>query len=173
MTPKILVSACLLGQPVRYDGRAKTLHHEALRNWQAQGRLIPLCPEIAAGLPTPRPPAEIAPGLSGPDVLEGRGAILEMSGRDVTEPFLEGARRAVELARSHGCRFALLTDGSPSCGSRWIYDGQHTGGRKQGMGVVAAALHKAGVHVFAQDQIAELAACLDQGVSSPDASGSA
>ena len=52
--PRILVSACLLGQPVRYDGRAKPMHDRLLATWQAQGWLVPLCPEVAAGLPTAR-----------------------------------------------------------------------------------------------------------------------
>ena len=65
MPPKILISACLLGRPVRYDGKGKPLHHPAIARWQAEGRIVGYCPEQAGGLPTPRPPAEIEGGMGG------------------------------------------------------------------------------------------------------------
>ncbi|MBN3821378.1 DUF523 domain-containing protein, partial [Paraburkholderia sp. Se-20369] len=65
---KILVSTCLLGQPVRYNGAAKTAAHHALDAWRRDGRLVPVCPELAAGFGVPRPPAEIAHGQSGQHV---------------------------------------------------------------------------------------------------------
>lgn len=158
MTAKILISACLLGQPVRYNGRGLLLENEILTAWQDAGTLVPLCPEVAAGFPTPRPPAEIEPGKSGQDVLAGLAKIHEDNGLDVTNTFVTGAEIAVQTAREHRCGFALLTDGSPSCGSTFIYGGEHNGVRKVGMGVVTAALQAEGVEVFAQHQIRELAA---------------
>lgn len=155
---RILVSACLLGQPVRYNGKGLSLEHTLLTHWQTEGRLVPLCPEVAAGFPTPRPPAEIAPGASAEDVLSGQAEITEDTGADVTEAFRNGAAIAVATAQSHGCRYALLTDGSPSCGSSFIYSGHHDGTHRPGQGVVTAALRAAGVAVFAQHQIGELAA---------------
>jgi len=98
MTARILVSACLLGRPVRYDGRGKPLADERLAAWQARGRIVPLCPEGAGGLPTPRPPAEIEPGATAAEVLEGRARILTATGEDVTAPFLAGARIALDTA---------------------------------------------------------------------------
>lgn len=74
---RVLVSACLLGRPVRYDGRAKASPSETLKRWEAENRIVPLCPEIAAGLPTPRPAAEIEAGQSAEDVLAGRGRIAD------------------------------------------------------------------------------------------------
>ena len=85
---KILVSACLAGEPVRYDARAKTSEHPAFIKWQKEGRLIPVCPELLAGLPCPRPPAE----------LQG-DRVVAKTGTDVTAEFALGARETVALAR--------------------------------------------------------------------------
>ena len=70
--------------------------------------------ELLAGFPTPRPPAEISNGLTGADVLAGRAHIVEDTGLDVTEEFLQGAVLALQIAKENHCAFALLTDGSPS-----------------------------------------------------------
>ena len=158
---RILISACLLGAPVRYDGRAKTLHDTLIPRWQAEGRLVPLCPEVAAGLPTPRAPAEIAPGATAAQVLAGAGRILTDTGADVTAAFVAGAGLALRIAREQGCAYALLTDASPSCGSLEIHAGHHNGRRIAGRGVVAEHLIAQGIRVFAPSQIAALAACLD------------
>lgn len=158
--PRILVSSCLLGAPVRHDGRAKTLAGSHIDRWRAEGRLVPLCPEMASGLPVPRPPAEIAPGDSAADVLDGRGRVLTDDGTDVTEYFLRGAAMAVDFARSQDCHFALLTDGSPSCGSLFVHAGTHDGTRRNGRGVVAEALMRHGIRVFPPTRIADLAAAL-------------
>ena len=168
---RILISACLLGRPVRYDGRGKELRHDLIARWQAEGRLVPVCPEVLAGFPTPRPPAEIESGRSGPDVLRGAARIREDKGRDVTEAFLEGARAALRAVREEGCRFALLTDGSPSCGSTFIHDGSFGGLRKPGLGVVTALLQDNGVNVFPESAIEELGKRLDRSESSGRASG--
>ncbi len=157
---KILISACLLGRPVRYDGRGKRLDHQLIEQWQAEGRLVSVCPEILAGFPTPRPPAEIQKGWDGVDVLAGGAAIFEDTGRDVTQAFINGAHAALKIAKEHDCRFALLTDGSPSCGSTFIYDGGFRGRRKSGAGAVAALLQQNGIEVFAESRIADLASVL-------------
>ncbi|STV62642.1 Purine nucleoside phosphorylase [Klebsiella pneumoniae] len=80
------------------------------------------CPELAAGLPTPRLPAEILGGTGG-DVLAGRARIVESDGRDVTGHYQLAAWLALSAAREAGCQAALLTDGSPTCGSQFVYDG--------------------------------------------------
>lgn len=161
MPAKILVSACLLGQPVRYNGKALTLESDILRRWQDLGMVVPLCPEVAAGFATPRPPAEIETGFDGVNVVGGDGHILDDTGQDVTDMFLTGAQIAVDTALESGCKFALLTDGSPSCGSTFIYDGQHNGTKRDGLGVVTALLQQNGVEVYPQHQIKYLAAKLD------------
>lgn len=159
---RILISACLMGRPVRYDGRAKTLGDAWLARWHAEGRLVVLCPEVAAGFATPRAPAEIANAASAADVLAGHGAIVTDTGTDVTAGFVHGAALALALARESGCRYALLTDGSPSCGSRSIHSGRFDGIRRPGRGVVAQALIDAGIAVYPEHEIAALAAALDR-----------
>jgi uncharacterized protein YbbK (DUF523 family) len=159
---RILVSACLLGQPVRYDGRAMDIGGDLLARWWADGRLVALCPELAGGFAVPRKPAEIAPGASGTDVLAGHARIFDRDGDDVTAGFLAGAEAAVRMALDTGCRFALLTEGSPSCGATRIHAGRFDGVTRAGEGVVAAALTRAGLRVFPQTRIAALGAALDR-----------
>ena len=151
---KILVSACLLGQPVSYDGNAAG-DHALLQQWQAQGRVIALCPEVSGGLPTPRPPAEI-PGGQGAAVLDGQLAVRDIHGLDVTAAFVAGADQALQLVRRHGIRYAVLKARSPSCGNRETYDGSFSGTRVSGEGVTAAALRRAGVRVFNETELAQL-----------------
>ena len=143
---KMLVSACLMGRPVRYDGRDKALASTLLERWVEEGRVIAFCPELAGGLPVPRAPAEI----------RADGRVVDSAGSDVTAAFEEGARQALDLAQAEGCRFALLTDGSPSCGSSFIYDGSFSGTRMAGTGITAALLERNGIRVFTPDRIAEL-----------------
>jgi uncharacterized protein YbbK (DUF523 family) len=156
MITKILVSACLLGQPVRYNGSAKTVFHPALERWKAEGRLVVICPEVTAGLSTPRPPAEIEDRESGQDVLSGSVRVFERTGADVTDLYIAGAQAALSLAQTHGCKFALLVDGSPSCGSGFIYDGSFSGKKHLGAGVTAALLRENGIEVFAECEIDDL-----------------
>jgi len=160
MIGKILVSACLMGAPVRYDGRAKTVHDALLARWRDEGRLVVVCPEVAAGFPVPRRPAEIRDGRDGQAVLAHCATIEDDAGNDVTDTFLLGARLALERARAEGCRYALLADGSPSCGSTFIYDGTFSATKHAGAGVTAALLRNEGLIVFAPNQIAELAALI-------------
>jgi uncharacterized protein YbbK (DUF523 family) len=157
---RVLVSACLLGRPVRYDGRAKRSGDAVLARWQAEGRAVPFCPEVAAGLPTPRPPAEIEAGADGVAVLTGTARIVEQDGTDVTEAYRRGALLALEAAAAAGCRFAVLTDGSPSCGSSFIYDGSFAGRRHPGQGVAAALLAAQGIEVVSEAGIEALDARL-------------
>lgn len=158
MGAKILVSACLMGHAVRYDGQAKPLVHPALDRWRAAGRLVTICPEMSAGMPVPRLPAEIEPGRSAADILSGKGQVRESNGGDVTGEFLQAARNALALAIETGCAYALLIDGSPSCGSGYVYDGSFSGRRQRGEGVTAALLKANGIQVFSDRQIEELVA---------------
>ena len=156
---RILVSACLLGRPVRYDGTGRRSDHRVFERWRAEGRLVPVCPEVHGGLPVPRPPAEISGGLGG-DVLDGRARVLTRDGADVTEYFLDGARQALDQARANGVRMAILKEGSPSCGSDRVHDGSFTGRRISGERVTTALLERHGIAVFAEDAIDEAAAHL-------------
>jgi uncharacterized protein YbbK (DUF523 family) len=163
---KILVSACLMGEPVRYHGGSKIVIHPAIDRWRAEGRLVAVCPEISAGLGAPRPSAEIANGGTGLSVLLGQETILDSTGSDVTDTYISGARIALAIAQSNDCRWALLTDGSPSCGTNLIYDGSFTGTKRSGSGVTAALLKMHGIHVFADYQIDILEACVSSAMSS-------
>lgn len=157
---KILISACLLGQPVRYDGKGKPLSHTLIERWKEEGRLVSLCPEMAGGMSVPRSPAEIEGGMNGDDVLAGHARLVEITGGDVTAAFIAGAERTLKHAREHACAHALLIDGSPSCGSIAIYDGSFDGSRHAGHGVTAALLRREGIEVYAPSEIEELAANL-------------
>lgn len=148
---KILVSACLLGQPVRYDGKDKRVDSGVLARWVAEGRVVPVCPEVAGGLPVPRPPAE----------LQGDGRVVDVHGRDVTAEFDAGAAHAVALARQHGVTVAVLKEGSPSCGAALVGDGTHTGAKVPGQGVTAAALRAIGVRVFSELELDRAATAFD------------
>ncbi|MCK4713269.1 MAG: DUF523 domain-containing protein [Marinosulfonomonas sp.] len=157
---KILVSACLLGQPVRYDAGAKPSPNAHLARWQLEGRLLAFCPEVAGGFSTPRLPAEIEAGTSARDVLDGRARIMASDGVDVTGGFLDGARAALLAAQSARCRHAILMDGSPSCGTGFIYAGRFDSRQKAGMGVTAALLTQHGIKVWSEAAIDDLAAIL-------------
>ncbi|WP_017591292.1 DUF523 domain-containing protein [Nocardiopsis potens] len=157
---KVMVSACLMGRPVRYDGRAKTSEHPVLARWRAERRLVVFCPEVSGGLPVPRPPAEIAAGAGARAVLDGTAAIRTPDGADVTRYFTDGARAALAAAREHGVAVAVLKEGSPSCGLHRVYDGSFTGSTVPGPGVTARLLADAGIAVFTEDEIDAAAARL-------------
>jgi uncharacterized protein YbbK (DUF523 family) len=149
---RILISACLTGRRVRYDGGHQRRQHPLIEKWSAEGRLIPCCPEVLGGLPIPRPPAEIQGG-GGSDVLRGEAAVRTAAGKDVTPAFLGGAAAALEMAKALGARVALLCQRSPSCGSRRIYNGRFEGILVPGMGVTAALLAANGIPVFGPEAI--------------------
>ncbi|WHP32282.1 DUF523 domain-containing protein [Trabulsiella odontotermitis] len=156
MKEKILISACLMGFPVRYNQSDKPLRSALLERWQQEERLIVHCPELAAGLETPRLPAELTGG-QGADALAGGAKIREVDGSDVTPHYLLAAWLALKTAQENHCRFAIMTDGSPTCGSSRIYDGTFQGKTIAGEGVAAALLRQHGIEVFAEHQMAALA----------------
>lgn len=131
-----LISACLLGLPCRYDGAARPMS-EAIARLKERATLVPVCPEVLGGLPTPRPPAEI----------RGR-RVINREGRDVTEEYLRGAREVARLVRQFGAAGVILKDRSPSCSTDGIYDGSFTGTLVPGEGVTAAYLRTLGIPVF-------------------------
>lgn len=157
---KILISACLMGDPVRYDGAAKPVTNPHLARWLADGHLIPFCPEIAGGFAVPRLPAEIAPDADAHDVLQGHAQILDSDGNDVTKGFLHGAQAALTAAQAAGCQHAILMEDSPSCGTGFVYAGRFDGTRKPGMGITAALLTDHGITVWSEAEIDALAAHL-------------
>ena len=142
---KILVSACLIGVNCRYDGDNSC--DENVVNRMKTDELIPVCPEEAGGLPTPRPPVEIVGG-DGNDVLDGKAKVMTADGEDKTEAFLKGARHALQLAQSQGATCVILKSRSPSCGCGTIYDGSFSGTLTSGDGVTTALLKRHGIEVI-------------------------
>ena len=149
---KVIISACLLGVRCRYDGGHsrndqvyKALSQTGV-NPKETYQMIPVCPEEAGGLSTPRPPAEIVGG-DGDDVLDGTAKVMTADGRDVTEAFLKGAHHALAVAQSHGATHVILKARSPSCGCGDIYDGTFSGTLTSGDGVTTALLKRHGITV--------------------------
>ena len=136
----LLISACLLGVECKYSGGSNALPEETIEKLRTRSRLIPVCPETAGGLPTPRDPSE----RLGERVVSCRGA-------DVTAQFKKGAEAALTLARRYGCTTALMKEHSPSCGSGLIYDGSFLGKLVKGDGCAAELLKAAGVSVVGEN----------------------
>ncbi len=165
---KILISACLLGEPVRYDGKSLKQQDALLDNWMTQNRLMAFCPEVAGGLNTPRDAAEIiVTDSSIQDISNGGSQVLNLSAQvknqrneDVSAEFIKGAQLALKQCRQHHIRFALLSARSPSCGNEKIYDGSFNGQLIDGQGVTAALLSQNGIKVFNQFQLEQLAKCI-------------
>ena len=139
---KLLVSACLLGLACRYDGSEKGIDLGALAE---KYEIVPFCPEIYGGLPTPRDGAEIV-----------GEKVLTKNGRDVTREYEKGAREAEKLVLTLGIKKALLKEKSPSCGTGEIYDGTFTKTLKTGFGITAARLSENGVELFGESEIERL-----------------
>ena len=139
----VLISACLLGVPCRYDGQSK--RHPLAQELCRRHRVIPVCGEIFGGLPTPRPPAEIC----GQRVVTREGA-------DVTAVYRRGAEAVLELARLTGAEAAVLKERSPSCGFGRVYDGSFSKRPIPGQGCAARRLAEMGVKLLDETNWREL-----------------
>ncbi len=148
----IAVSACLLGEPCRYDGASRPC--DAVRALEGRHRLVSVCPEVQGGLPTPRRPCELA-------LSERALRVGDADGRHRTRAFEAGAALACGAAREAGCALAILKAKSPSCGSGLVYDGTFSGTLAPGYGVAARALRAAGVRVV-DEQLFQAAACASE-----------
>jgi len=137
----LMVSACLLGVRCNHEGNANA--NDAVIALRATHRVVPVCPESAGGLPTPRAEAQRQPD----------GTVRTADGRDVTEWYERGAQHAVRLAEAVGATRAVLKARSPSCGCHEIYDGSFTRTRVEGEGVTAAALRAAGLEVLSEEDL--------------------
>lgn len=135
----ILVSACLLGCPCRYDGAVKA--DPRVLSLMERHTLIPVCPEQLGGLPTPRLPSE-----------RREGGVFDRGGKDVTALYRQGAEEVLRLARLYGCTHAVLKERSPSCGSGQIYDGSFSHVLVPSSGVAAELLAQNGITVLGESQ---------------------
>lgn len=149
---RIAVSACLLGEACRYDGRSKPCAR--VQELAADGHeLVPVCPEVTGGLPTPRTPCEI---VQAPWMESGKArmadehvwTIIDASGADRTAAYARGAQAELARAKEAGCDLAILKAKSPSCGSGEVYDGTFSGTLVPGWGIAAAAFRDAGITVI-------------------------
>ncbi len=141
----LLISACLMGFECKYSGGSNALDKDKLAALRTRYRLVPVCPESAGGLPTPRAPSE-----------RRDGKVINKLGQDVTEEYRMGAETALYLARRYGCTKALLKERSPSCGSGKIYDGSFTGTLVPGDGTAAEELNAAGFAVYGESEMDKL-----------------
>lgn len=142
----VLISACLLGIPCRYDGKSKTkIDPSTLEELKKRYNLIPICPEIYGGLPTPREGSEIV-----------GNCVLMKDGTDVTENFRKGAEVTLQLAHFFGCRIAIMKERSPSCGKGVIHDGTFSGALTEGNGISTELLMKEGICVLGETEIEAL-----------------
>ena len=140
---RVIISNCLLGVPCRFDGSAKPSRE--VRELAQKTEVCAICPEVTAGLSTPRPPAERL-----------GDAILLKDGTDVTRPFVAGARKELERAQRFGARIAILKAKSPSCGVSKIYDGTHTGTLVFGDGILTQLLKEEGICVVTEETLAAI-----------------
>jgi len=153
---KILISACLLGENVRYDGSNSRVVSGMLHQWQHEGRILSTCPEMAGGLPVPRKPSEIDAG-NAEAVLRGKSSIRRIDGVDVTDAYLNGAEKTLALCMQHNIRIAILKEGSPSCGVICVNDGSFSSHKIDGQGVTARLLTRHGISVFNEQQLSSAA----------------
>ncbi len=156
---RVMVSACLLGENVRYDGRILPLRSAIIAQWMSEGRVLGFCPEVKGGLPIPRPSAEIVAG-DGHSVINSDAIVLNHHGQDVTGYFINGAVKAFLVAQEKNVKLAVLKDRSPSCGSTSIYDGSFSRSIRPGKGVTAALLENNNIKVFHEGDLKNAATYL-------------
>jgi len=137
-----MISACLLGISCRYDSKHSLCPY--LAGFVNSISFIPFCPEQLAGLPTPRPPANMTGG-DGLDILSGRANVINVEGEDITDAFRKGAEESLKLARLTGATIAIMKDRSPSCGLQTPYCEKPSG---FGIGVTAAFFESNRIKVF-------------------------
>lgn len=131
----ILVSACILGVNCKYNGRSN--RNDKVISYLQDKEVIAVCPEMLAGLPSPRPCAELV-----------RGKITNELGQDVDAVFKQGVTRAMAQVKGQSVELAVLQSRSPTCGVKTIYDGTFSGRLINGTGLFAAELQKAGYKVM-------------------------
>ena len=137
---KILVSACLLGTPCRYDAKSKP--DECVIALSKKHELVPACAEVLGGLSTPRVPAEIV-----------GDKVINRDGIDVTSEYHKGAECVLDIATKNGCKIAILKSKSPSCGKGEIYDGTFTRTLTCGNGICAELLMQSNITVLNEKEI--------------------
>lgn len=143
MKEPLLVSACLVGKPTKYNGKDNQIcEWEQLKE---KYRLILVCPEVAGGLEIPRLPSE-----------RTNDRVVNREGKNVTKEFQKGAETACFLIRKYRIKKALLKEGSPSCGVEECYDGTFSGKKIFRSGVTTERLKNLGIEVYSEKTIKKL-----------------
>lgn len=148
----ILVSACLLGNPVRFDGKSKPF--ELLLKYKDSPQIQTICPETFGKLPIPRPPAEIKSG-TGNDVWENNAIVVNKEGLDVTDNFKNGALFCRKFLEKNNVTAIILKERSPSCGVHYIYDGTFSGRTIPGQGVATAFFKQFNIPLYSEEDLTE------------------
>ena len=143
---KILVSSCLLGMKINYEGKAHPV--DELRQLFLSGQAIPICPEVLATMPIPRDRAEIV-------MVDGERKVYNEKEEDLTETYALGAQRTMDTARTSGVKIAILKSKSPSCGCGKIYDGTFNSNLVDGDGIATALLKANGIRVITEEDFLE------------------
>ncbi|MEK4760895.1 DUF523 domain-containing protein [Viridibacillus sp. FSL E2-0187] len=149
----IVVSSCLAGLKVRYNG-THSLDHK-IHKLIEEKKAVTVCPELLGGFSTPREPAEIIGG-NGEDVLDGKAKVIEKSGRDVTDLYIKGAVATLKKVQELNATMIVLKEYSPSCGSSMIYNGQFENEKIVGNGVTTALLRRNGLQVISDEQFSKV-----------------
>ena len=142
---KVLISACLLGDNVKYSGGNNLTPELVTMLEKYNVKIVKICPECFAGLPIPRVPSEIR-----------EDKVFSKDGRDITEEFLSGAEKTYQIAKRKQVDFAILKERSPSCGSSFIYDGSFSGKVIEGQGLTAKKLSKENIIIFSEENLKEI-----------------
>jgi uncharacterized protein YbbK (DUF523 family) len=146
---KLLISGCLFGDDVRYDGKNSSLHQNSLFNQIKQKvQLVPFCPEVEGGLSTPRIPSEIQ--SINPYIIKNK------NGEDTTKYFIDGAKKTLDLCIKNGIKIALLKSKSPSCSNDTTYDGKFNKNLLKQNGVTASLLLRNNILVFNENELEKL-----------------
>ncbi len=147
MKINIFISACLAGKPTRYDGKSNKIDNDFFKKISAKYNIFPFCPETAGGLGIPRSPCEIVKRFDTDNIYK-RYIIKDKNNDDFTNYFIKGALLSLEYAKKRDIKFAILKEGSPSCGVSYIYDGFFSGKKMEGKGVTAYLFEKNGILCF-------------------------
>ena len=142
---KVLISACLLGDNVKYSGGNNLTPELVILLEKYNVDIVKVCPECFAGLPIPRVPSEIK-----------EDKVYSKDGRDITEEFLSGAEKTFKIAKENQIDFAILKERSPSCGSSYIYDGSFSGKVIQGQGLTVRKLNEENIVIFSEENLEEI-----------------
>ncbi|MCT4585196.1 MAG: DUF523 domain-containing protein [Peptostreptococcaceae bacterium] len=148
---KTLVSACLLGIDCKYSGENNK--NEELLEFLKGKDIIPICPEQLGGLKTPRQMAELK--STAKDIVENEGIVITKDNVDVTKEFLKGGYEILKYLKLFDIEKAILKEGSPSCGSNFVYDGSFSSKKIKGQGITAYLLQKEGVKLFSENNFME------------------